>query len=347
MTRIKHRPLLLVQLYTLILLCIAAATAMAEGPHDPDDPFTPGFSGYIQPMAGIVYSKSLSSVSDDNKRITSLDQDAESETQFSPMLLWGMGYTLKNESTRFFAGAPEENIIEGDFFLELGIQQKLGDGTVLSAAYIPGVADEDVWADPYKLGSDRSETDRESQAVRVAAESILGTPLTLQYGFGTQDIDKDDAGLYHFQQGLITRLEQETLKRAGDFHQVQATYAIPLGAQTLLQPGIVYTKASLDGDASSYDRIGGHVSLTTPLGPWHCFTTISVSRAAYDASNPVFDKTREDWTYGAIAGAAYAAPFGWKSVMFNLYTGMNRDESNIKFYDSSAAFAGIGVTWMF
>ncbi len=345
----------------LLVICIDLAMAQTEAETkndmenplaDPmDDSFQPGFSGYIQPMVGVGYSKSLSTVGDDNKRIDSLDQEAESETKFFPMILWNMGYTLENGTTQFFAGTPEENIIEGTFLVELGIAQKLSDGTVLSAAYIPQIPglDDEVWTDPYLLGSDRTETDRDSQAFRVAAESILGSPFSLKYGFGSQDIDNDQTGLYLSQQAgsTLTTQDLQSLKRSGNFHQIEALYAIDISENTMIQPGLIYTRADADGDANSFDRIGGHISLTTSVAQYHFFTTLSLSHAEYDENNPVFNQTRKEWTYDAIIGAGYMAPFGYDDFMVNLYTGFTKEDANIGFYDSTAIFGGVGLTWMF
>ncbi len=101
--------------------------------------FTPGFSGNIQPMAGMRYSKSISKVSDEIKQIDFLGQDAASETNYTPFILWKVAYTFKNEATQIYAGTPTENIIEGKFLLETGLRQKLSSGTILTAAWIPKI----------------------------------------------------------------------------------------------------------------------------------------------------------------------------------------------------------------
>ena len=336
-----------------VFLCalIPSPGQTEEAPSGEPDPFSPGFSGYLQPMVGVGYSKSLSEVSDKNERIDSLDQGARSETDFVPMLLWAMGYTLDNAATRFYAGTPEQNILEGTFFLELGIQQKLSNGTVLSAAYIPDIPglDDEVWTDPFLLGANRSETDRDAQAFRIGAESIFGSPFTLRYGFGTEDIDDDQAGVYLSQQpgATLTAQDLQSLKRSGDYHQIEMRYDLPIGEMTALQPGLAYTRGDADGDANSFDRFRAQVSLTRSMGRLFFFSTLSLSRAAYDLRHPVFDETRKDWAYGALVGAGYTAPFGWENFMANCYTGFNRKDSNIGFYDATGAFFGIGLTWMF
>ncbi len=313
--------------------------------------FEPGFSGFIQPMVGIGYRKSLSAVTDDNKQIDSLDQDAASETSFIPMLLWNLGYTLENKTTRFFAGTPEENILEGTFFLEMGIRQKLGDGTVLTAAFIPQIPliDDEVWQDPFLLGSDRLETDRDSHAFRISAESLLGSPFTLKYGFGTQDIDNDQAGLYLSQQpgSTLTAQDLQSMKRSGDFHQVEVQYTLDLGRGAMVKPGFYYMKGDADGDANSFNRLGGKISITKPMGRYLLFSTLSMDHSDYDSPHPVFQQTRKEWKYKAILGGGYREPFGWKNFMVNLYTGFSKEDANIGFYDSTAIMGGVGITWMF
>ena len=74
---------------------------------------------------------------------------------------------------------------------------------------------------------------------------------------------------------------------------------------------------------------------------------VNLAQSDYDEINPVFNKTREHTTYGAMLGVGYAAPFGWESIMVNVYTSFEQQDSNIKFYDSTTAMAGVGVSWMF
>ncbi len=341
----KAGKMLVAVVCTISFIC---SPGMAQ---EEENDFEPGFSGYIQPMVGVGVSKSISDVGDDNKRIDSLDQKAESETDFVPMLLWGLGYTFKNESTMLYVGTPEENIIEGSFLLEAGIRQKLPGGTVLTFAYIPELPllDDEVWKDPFLLGSDRQETDRDSQAFSIMADSIFGSPLTLKYGFGKQEIDDDQSGTYLSRQAGSTLTAQDllTLKRGGNFHQVDAMYTFTLENGATIQPGINYLRGNADGEANSFDSFGGQITATYPVGQWHFFGTISLNGSEYDKTHPVFKKTREQWKYDAILGMGYMAPFGWEDFMVNLYTGFSSQDSNIGFYDTSGMMTGVGLTWMF
>ena len=339
---------ILATLISVMLIGVSSGQAIAQGPIDK---FKPGFSGYIQPALGIGYSKSISDVTDDNKQINSLDQDAKSETTFFPLVLWELGYTLENSNTHFFAGNPKENIVEGTFFLEIGIRQKLSGGTILSASWIPErpVINNKAWKDPFLLGSERQEIDQDSQAFKVAAESIGGSPITLKFGFGRQEIETEQSGSYLFQQpgSSLTAIDLKMLKRNTDFHLVEAQYAIPLGRGIMIRPGVTYVRGDADGDANSFNRFQGKVSFLYPRKRWGFFGNFSIGWEGYDEANPIFNKTREDVTYGTTLGLSYEAPFGWKNFMATAFTSYKKQNANIKFYDSTSAIVSLGLAWRF
>ncbi|MCK5794978.1 MAG: DUF2860 domain-containing protein [Anaerolineales bacterium] len=341
----KKRAGFLLSMISLSIWIIMSGQALAdESDNEPGDEFKPGFSGYIQPMVGVMSTKSNSAVGDDNEKIDSLDQDAKSETEFLPMVLWSMGYTLKSGTTQFYIGTPEQEIIEGTFLAEAGVRQKLSDGTILSAAWVPNLLYDEVWSDPFLTGRNRQETDRETQAFIVAAKSIIGTPLTLRYGFAKQEIENDRAG--YFVPGL-TAGDRAKLKRDSNFHLVEAQYSIPFDMGIMIIPQIGYLMGDADGDANSFKQFEGKITVEYPLGKWQLFGNVNMASSDYDEINPVFNKTREDKVYGAMLGVGYAAPFGWENIMVNIYTSFEQRDSNIKFYDSTSAMAGVGLSWMF
>jgi len=339
---------ILAALISFMLMGVLSGQLMAQGPIDK---FKPEFSGYIQPAVGIGYSKSISDVSDDTKQIDSLYQDANSETTFFPLLLWELGYTLENSTTNFFAGTPKENIVEGTFFLEVGIQQKLSGGTILTAAWVPKlpILDNEAWKDPFLLGSDRQETDQDSQAFKVEAESIFGSPVNLRYGFGRQEIDDDQSGIYLSEQpgSTLTTADLQMLKRDSDFHLLEAQYAISFGRGIMIRPGISYLRGDATGDANSFNQFQGKVSFAYPWERWRFFGNISLGLAEYDEANPIFEKTREDVIYGTTLGVGYTTPFGWKDFTASVFTSFKKNDTNIKFYDSTSMIIAIGLAWLF
>jgi hypothetical protein len=344
----RMRVQILVFLLGIILIVAFPDNALSR---QPGNKFTPGFSGYVQPMIAAGYSKSISDVSDDTKKINALDQDANSETDFFAILLWKMVYTLDNGATQFYAGTPKENIVEGTFLLETGIRQKLSGGTILTAAWVPKlpILDNEAWKDPFLLGSDRQETDQDSQAFKVEAESIFGSPVNLRYGFGRQKIDEDQSGVYLFEQpgSTLTTADLQMLKRDSDFHLLEAQYAIAFGRGIMIRPGVSYVRGDAIGDANSFNRFQGKVSFAYPYERWRFFGNISLGLAEYDEANPIFEKTREDVIYGTTLGVGYAAPFGWKDFTASVFTSFKKNDTNIKFYDSTSMIVAIGLAWLF
>ena len=335
-------------LFLVFAAILHAGDAMAQrGQND----FEPGLNGYLQLMVGGGYSKSVSRVSDDTERIDSLDQEAEGETSFTALPMYRLTYTLENERTQFFLGTPEENFVEGNFLVEIGARQKLAGGTILGASWIPylPLIDSEVWEDPFLLGSNREETDQESQAFRLTAASIMGSPITLRYGFGVRDIDDELSGTYlaSLEGSTLTSQDLDSLDRDSDYHFFEAMYRFRLQNGLIIRPQLGYLIGDAEGDANNFDRYSGKVSFAYVLAKWRLFGNIFIAQADYDEVNPIFGKTRDDNEFGGTFGVSYLAPFGYKDWSVNLFTSFREVDSNIKFYDSTRFIGGLGLAWMF
>ena len=331
-------PLFKYCLFGLVTALVITGSAQASGKKAGQ-----GFSGHIQPVMGFVSTKSLSSVGDDNKRIDSLDQEAAYETEFLPALLWNLGYTFEGGKTRIWAGSSEALTTRDISPMQIGITQTLGDGTRLSLSYAPALFDEDVWQDPFLVGRDRAETDMSSQGFRMAAASVFGVPLSLGYTFTSIDVDQDLAGA---SRGLSSA-QRASLKRSGKRHQADVSYDIDLGHGFTLSPGAQYTLADADGDANSFDRFGGDLALTYTVGRVTLFASGALYCSEHDASNPVFNLTREDDIYAVSTGITIASPFGLEHISVSLMSMYRQEDSNIGFYDKEQFINGIGVNWSF
>lgn len=317
-----------------------------DGRNGKSDAFVPGFSGKINPGVGFMSSKSLDSVGDENKKIDSLDQAAESETEVVPMIFWNLQYVFDNQSTSIFAGSSSDSPAGGFSMLEAGVRQKLPDGTVLTAAYIPDFWGE-VWEDPFKLGSNRVKVDQDTQSFRIAAESILGSGFDIKYGYASIDIEDEQSGSYLLDQRLLTVGGLESLERSGDIQALELSYSLGFGHGGMIQPGLNYRLGDIDGEANAYNEYGASVSISHPIGPFRFFGTLSAGLVEYDEHNPVFNDTREDTIYSAMVGAGIQQPFGWENIGFNLRAGYKAQESNIAYYDESAVMLGLGMSWRF
>ncbi|MCG8564566.1 MAG: DUF2860 domain-containing protein [Desulfobacterales bacterium] len=333
-------------LATALWICSTAFTPMAYADGGKDK-FTPGFSGSIELGIGVMIKESLDAVGDENKKIDSLDQSAESETEFVPFPSWHLQYVLDNQSTKFFAGSTHDTPTGGGALASIGISQYLPGGTILSIAYAPSLLSEEVWADPFKTGSDRTEVDMDSQAFTLEAESILGSNFDIRYGYATVDVDDERSGSYLKTQGTLTDADLKSLDRNGNIHGVEVAYTLQILDQAMLQPVLKYKRADMDGDANSYNEYGGGLTLSHPWGPLHMFYTIAGGVADYESEHAVFDKTREDTYYKAMVGANLPRPFGWENMDFQIVTGYEVVDSNITYYDSNALIFGMGMGWNF
>lgn len=313
--------------------------------------FIPGFSGYIQPMAGITSMTSLSRVTDNNRQITSFDQDAESETEFIPILLFKAGYTFQNQKTRLYVGTPRENILEGNFIFEAGIRQKAADGTILTAAWIPEIPaiDNEVWEDPFLLNSSRLETGRDLQAFRISAGNISGSRITVKYGFGLQEIDNEQSGAYLAAQpgSSLTSQDLENLKRSGNFHILEAFTRVIASRWLMIRPGLSYKRGYTDGDAMRFHQGEGQLGFFYMKNRFECSLNLKLDWTPYDNTHPIFEKTREDLIYGATFGVNYLKPFGLEGVKISFFSIASRTASNIDFYDGQTLMGALGFTWIF
>jgi len=313
------------------------------------DDFEPGFKGTARVFMGISSSKSLSQVSDENNKIDSLDQDANSETEFMVFPMFNLEYTLSNRATTLFAGKADVDVIQGDFLFKTGIRQKLPDNTVVSLSYIPniGIIDDEVWKDPYLTGVKRSKTDRDSMAVALEVESLFGTPVYLNYTFASQEIDDEASGQSLLAAGAITAEEVTRLSRDSDAHIVESGFQIPLGGPFMMEAGIVYARNDAVGDAMSFDNYGADLSLLFRQPAFMVMASTSFNYADFDETHPVFDTRRQDNTYSANIGIEIPSPMGFDTMSLMIMADYGTRCSNITFYDNEEYSLGAGITYRF
>ena len=333
----------------LSTLCYLALVATAFAQDGKSDEFAPGFSGSLTLGVGVITSESLDEVSDENRKINSLDQSADSETEVMPLPIWHLQYVLENQSTAFYAGSCQNNPTKGGSILETGIRQRFSDGTVVSLAYIPSIGNEEVWADPFLTGSNRSETDQDIHAFTLALDSVFGTAFDIRYGVGTIDVDDEKSGTYLLSQpgSGVTASDLSSLDRSGTVHQVDVAYAFELGRTAMIQPALSYRLGDIDGEANAFNEYQGDLAIHHAWRGLHFSHSISLAYADYDGNHVVFDKTREDTTYSIQTGFQIPRVFGWESFDFTAMAGYQVTDSNISYYDANSLLLGMGLNWRF
>lgn len=305
----------------IILALIASLTFLSVNVfahYDDDDDFEEaGFSGMIQ--AGTIWTTTTSQLHTDsgNKKINTLDKEADRFDELEPGILFDLRYTYTS-GTSIYISTP----FEDEYELSIGVSQFLPDGSQigLSAYY---TLFKEVWKDPYMIGAPRAETDLTQFGCRLKYDQILGTSLSLGYKYTNMDVDED----------LIGESFSD-LKRDGDIHSLVFGYSFNFGSGHLLTPEFQYSLAAMDGKSNSYD--GYKVGLNYGKMSEKLMIQLSVSAESdiYDKSHPIFNKKRKDKKYHAMTIFTWLNPFGFEKFFCNFGMEGGVTDSNINFFQS-------------
>jgi hypothetical protein len=82
-------------------------------------------------------------------------------------------------------------------------------------------------------------------------------------------------------------------------------------------------------------------------GQWLIVPRVYFSHSDFDEINPIFDKTRDNNSYGASLMTTYITPFHWQNWSATLLVAMSKGDSNIDFYDTEAMTLGGLFTYHF
>ena len=294
-----------------------------------------GISGEISINA--LFSSSTSNFNTDGEEVlTSINQSASSESGFVIAPLGNIAYTFgKRSEQQLFAGTTRSDVAIGTLALELGYKYQLASGTSVSIAYLPTVMSSKTWADPYKVGTKREETDESGNAYRLRFENIQGSPLSLDFAYATKDIDNEQ----------ITRSE---LFRNGESYYLKGQYRLMLNRGTILMPALTYIDHQADGNANSYQSYALDLSYFQLMGRHQLALTAGYTYRDYDGENSLYNNTvRSDDEFSLFAAYEYNQLMGWQNWSLISLAGYGNSNSNITFYDESQLFASVGINFKF
>lgn len=308
---------------------------------------TQGLSGGVQLLVGGYRTEGLNGVSDDNRRIESLDAKTKSHSEDFALPLARFEYGLANGNTALHFGVPENGVLESEILLEMGVSHDLANGTRLSASYIPEVSElhQELWQDPFLTGRNRKRTDASVEAFRLAAEYVFGSPLTIRYDHGKQYVENDRAG-----QSLVNRLtasQIRDLQRDSDFGRTRLLLTLPLTENFLLIPGIDYIDVDAEGRANSYTASGFELTVFYRMERLEFFGFFYAADSDYEKINPVFNRQRDDDSHSFTVGFSYLRPFDLQGVSFDFLISEARQNSNIRFYEADTQALSLGVGYRF
>ena len=331
---------------SIICVCLTAGLTVAQEPL----PTESGFSGYIEILGAYISTNSQLNTDSDNKKTDSLDSSGERVNKFRPLPLGLLRYTFADIRTQLFIGVLPENVAQGQFLVEAGARHILSNGTGLRASAIPltPIAQK-TWEDPFVIGQDRQRTDIDSYGFKLAAETILGTGLTVKYGWVRQSLDDEKSGTFLLSQpgSLLTPDDLDDLDRDAHFHRLTTEYSFQIGRRMRLTPILRYARGDADGDANSFHALTPQLSFLYFGNQLQASVNISAKAEWYDSRHPVFDKTRRDFSPGLFAILAYKNPFGFENFRIDWFNAFFKSNSNIDFYESSNFITAVGLGYSF
>ena len=330
----------------IICVCLTAGLANAQEPL----PRTSGFSGYLEILGAYISTNSQLNTDNDNRKTDSLDESGERVNKFRPLPLGLIRYTFAEQRTQLFMGVLPENVAQGQFFVEAGARHILSNGTGLRASIIPLTPiEQKTWEDPFVIGQNRRRTDIDSYGFKLAAETILGSGLTVKYGWARQSIDDENSGTFLLSQPgtFLMPDDLDDLDRDAHFHRITTQYSIQIAPRMRLTPILRYTRSDADGDANSFHSLTPELSFIYFGNQLQASVNVSANTEWYDSEHPVFDKKRREFNPGLFAILGYKDPFGFKKFRIDWFNAFFKSNSNIDFYDSSNFITAIGLGYSF
>jgi len=333
-------------LLLIICICLTAHLAVAQEPM----PAESGFSGYIEMLGAYISTNSQLNTDSDNKKTDSLDISGERVNKFRPLPLGLIRYTFAEIRTQLFMGVLPENVAQGQFQIEAGVRHVLLNGTGLRASVIPVTPfEQETWEDPFVVGQNRKRTDINSYGVKLAAEHIMGSGLTLKYGWARQTLDDEKSGAFLLSQpnSFLTPADLDDLDRDAHFHRFTTQYSFHIAPRMRLSPILRYTRRDARGDANSFHSLRPELSFLYFGNQLQASVNVSANAQWYDSKHPVFNKTRREFNPGLLAILGYKNPFGFNNFRVDWFNAFFKSNSNIDFYESSNFITALGLGYTF
>jgi hypothetical protein len=332
----------------VILLCFCTSIAYAQPTGIPQQS---GFSGFVN-GGGVLWRvennmvKRIGYFKIGDSNISSTDDKPRSEYSFTPILNFNLRYTFASTRTQLFLGNQLEDLLRLDTTSQIGVRQELPDQSVIGFSYLYSALVTEVYKDPYDTSGSRNGSDRRINGARLSYENILSTDLSFQYTYRNIDIEAERSGSAL---GLSSS-QKDKLIRDGDQHDVEFLYRYVLesgGIKHTLNPSLKYSRFDLDGDAMSNNAILFNLNYRYDVEKFAFNVNAYYGYADYDKENPIYDKTRNDNRYGFGIIGFYKRFLDVQGLSLTANVLLNRQDSNIDFYDSEIDLYFLSLLYVF
>ena len=344
------KPLALLGKTLLIGLVIVFASS-AYGQDLGAIPQESGFSGFVNAGGALwrvednmVKKISYFELSDD--KISSNENKPKSEYSVTPILNFNLRYTFSSTRTQLFLGNQLEDLLRLDTATLLGVRQELADQSIIGVSYVFSAVVSQVYKDPYEEGTHRKGTDRNINGVRLFYDKILGSAFDFQYTYRNIDIDDEESG----SSLALSGSQRDKLDRNGDQHDLELLYRYVLqegGNKHALIPSLKYSRFELDGDAMSNNFVLFRLNYRYDLERFAFVVNGYYGYADYDKKNPIYGKTRNDDRYGFGVIGFYKRFLDVEGLALTANVLLNRQDSNIDFYDSEIDLYFLSLLYRF
>ena len=312
-----------------------------------------GFSGFIRPGAGLIWSRSNLIAGNTltqfgNPTISSLEEYPKRDFSVFPIINLYFQYTFKKNRTQLFFGNELEDLLRFEMTVQFGIAHEFKNVGTFSFGYILSSMPTRVWSDPYLLNEPRTSTVRKSPGLRIAWNKIFNTHFQLKYTLRNFYIDNEQSG---------TSLDsfpdlRGMLSREGNGHSAHILYRYYLNKKHIFVPAAVYHRFDMNGSAMSNNVFGLQLTYSYIRSPIVVIANVLTQIAQFDEVNPLFIQTRRDMRYGITGSIYYKNPFGWKPLKndgFIIFSSLVllRSNSNIEFYRTYVETFSLGCLFKF
>lgn len=276
-----------------------------------------------------------------SQTITSLDTKAPTINETFPVLDAGeLQYVLENGRTAFSIS-----------FNKLGVSHVFNSGMSLALDIgIQAGSSDKVFADPFLTNAARQEIETNEQNFSISAERLFGLPILASYDYLDVKVPTDTAGLSLVGAGGtygITAADMSLLRRSGKTHTFNFATVVPLSDAWALGPSIGYHTTDADGKANSAKGFDVALGADYIFDRYQLIFGAAYSQSKFEASHPVFKKTRDDKTLSYQVALGIAEPFGHRDTEIVVRLARSETDSNITFYDSTTTTAGVVWAYFF
>jgi len=313
-----------------------------------------GFSGFANVGVGIMNFKTNMIAGSDlgdtgDNSIDNITDSPGSKTKATPVLNFEATYTFADTRTQIFVGNLLEDLVRYDTSTVAGIRQELPDKSILSLAYVFTSFPTSVWEDPYVVNTEREETDRTADGMRLGFDKILGTDFEMNFTWRDIAIGDELSGQTQLVgNNTITSAETGLMDRNGNSYIGKFTYPFFFKEKRhILIPTISYSIYDLDGSAMAFDQYGILGSYVFNHPKFSLITNLYYALSDFDKENPIYDKTQEDDIYGVTISGFYRNFLGVPKMNLVGTIATYERDSNINFYDTQVTMGTVSVLYRF